>query len=118
MAVVLVVISPNSWLWLTRWGFYAETTSYVFVPFAILFFDLFLDNVIENKKGWQFKIGVLGTILFSYLSFMSHFLALASLIVFFIVYTLIRFLLSSDKKVLIKRLFGYGIVFMKGVSLF
>lgn len=111
IASLFVVVSPSSWLWLTRWGFYAESISLIFVPWAILFFDLFFENAIEGKRGWSYKIGLLGSIVFFLLSFLTHFLSIASLAVFFGLTALIRFaMFSGDKKLFFKRILGPGII--------
>jgi hypothetical protein len=111
IAALFVVVSPNSWLWLTRWGFYAESVSYIFVPWAILFFDLFLENAIQEKRSWGYRIGILGSLIFICLSFFTHFLSLASLVVFFLVITFVRFVTSEiNKKILIKRLLSSGVI--------
>jgi hypothetical protein len=122
VAAALVVVSPNSWLWLTRWGFYAESVSYIFAPWAILFFNLYLENAIEGKYGWGYRFGILGSVIFLLLSFLTHFLSLASLVVFFILTAFIRFLTASEKKSLIaKRIFSSGLILgliVAGVAFF
>ena len=113
IAAVFVVVSPSSWLWLTRWGFYAESASYLFVPWAILFFDLFLENAIDGKRDWGYRIGIFGSVVFIFLAFLTHFLSLASLVVFFGVVAIVRF----NKKIIIPGIvlgvIVFGAVFFK-----
>lgn len=113
LAALFVVVSPNSWLWLTRWGFYAESVSYIFVPWAILFFDLFLENTLEKKRGIGYKIGLVGTVLFVSLAFITHFLSLASLVVFFAVVGLLRFKKNIIVPGLILGVVVFGVLFFK-----
>lgn len=121
IAAGFVVVSPSSWLWLTRWGFYAESISYIFVPWVILFFDLFLENAIEGKRGWGYRIGLLGSSVFLLLSLLTHFLSVASLAVFFGLVALVRMITSKSKKVIFRRMLGPGIllvILFGGISFF
>lgn len=102
-AALFYVVSPVSWFWLTKWGFYAEQVSLIFVPLTILFFDIYLERLIARKFDFVFRIALLGTMVFWILGFLCHFFAGVSVIIVFLALGLARFLVEKEKKLVLVR---------------
>lgn len=112
VSAIFAVASPASWIWLTRWGFYAESISMIFVPWVILFFDIFLEKLEEGKKDFAYRASILGVCVFMALAFITHMLAAGCLALFFAIWVFIVFLRSKEKKVFVSRLIPGGIVLL------
>lgn len=106
IASVFFVTAPVSWIWLLQWGFYAEQVSLIFVPWILLFFDLFIEQLFTKKTGWLFRLGFLGTLVFLLLGFITHFFIGVTSLVIFGIWIAIKVIFTSENKILlIKRIF-------------
>lgn len=91
IAALFYVASPIAWIWLVRWGFYSENVSHLFVPFAIIFFDIFIDRLANNNKNFIFRLSLFLSILFLTLGTLTHFFVAAGLIPVFGLLVLLKF---------------------------
>lgn len=104
VAALLYVVSPLAWTWLVRWGFYAESISHIFVPWILIFFDLFLEKAVKEKIELGFRLSLFGLVIFWMLGFLTHFFAAVAVGGVMVVLILTKFIFSKEKKVLLKRL--------------
>lgn len=105
IASFFYISAPVSWVWLLRWGFYAEQISLIFIPWILLFFDLFLERLFRKQYDFLFRVGIVGTVFFSLLGFMTHFYVGVASLLLFSALGLTRFLFQKEKKLeLAKRL--------------
>lgn len=109
IAGLIYSVSPIAWIWLVRWGFYSENVSHLFVPFAIVFFDIFLDRLADNKKDLIFRLSLFLSILFLTLGTLTHFFVAVGLISVFGLLILLKF---KNIKTLIIPLSLYGLLFL------
>lgn len=112
VSAIFAVASPASWIWLTRWGFYAESVSMIFVPWVILFFDSFLEKLEEGKKDFGYRASILAVCVFMTLAFITHMLAAGCLALFFAIWGFVVFLRSREKKVFISRFIPGGVALL------
>jgi len=113
LAAGFYVIAPVSWIWLMQWGFYAEQVSLIFVPWVVLFMDLFLSHLFLNKYGFLFRIGIIGTIFFALIGFLTHFYVGVTSLFFLGLLTLIYFISVKENKIkLFKRVTPVLLVFV------
>lgn len=115
IAALFYVVSPVAWVWLIKWGFFSEQVSHIFVPITMIFFDLFIDRLFENKKDFWYRVGFVGTAFFLTIALLVHFFAGYALIPLFLIVGLVRFIFAKENRiVLFKRLFfpilGLGIL--------
>lgn len=122
LASIFYPLSSIAWIFLLGWGFFAEQASYVFVAPAIVFFELYLSGIYENKSTFTNRLFFLLFLLFSVLSLLGHPLAfiglIALLVPFFIIYPL--FFKKRPREILKKSIligsFSIGLVII--LSLF
>lgn len=104
-AALFYVTSPLAWIWLIKWGFYTESISHVFVPWILMFFDLYLDELFFDKKTFARRLYFVLTVIFLVIATWTHIYSGISVLPIFIVLGLYRFISSKEKKaVLFKRL--------------
>lgn len=100
------VLAPASWIWLAQWGFYADQVSVIFVPWIILFFDLFIEKLFDKKFDFYFRLGFVGTLIFWLLGFLTHFFIGVVSITIFLMLILVKFIFQKENKLeLFKRIF-------------
>lgn len=105
-ASIFFVTAPVTWLFLTRWGFFAEQVSMIFIPWIMIFLDLFLERLFSKKFDFYFRLGVVGSITFCVLGFITHFYVVITTLVLFTSLFLIRFIFQKENKlILLKRIF-------------
>lgn len=105
IAGLFSVIAPASWIWLAQWGFYADQISVIFVPFILIFFDLFIDRLFSKNYDFYFRLGILGTLIFWLLGFLTHFFIGVGTITIFLMIIILRVMLQRENKIeLLKRL--------------
>ena len=83
VAALIYVVSPIAWIWLVRWGFYSESISHIFVPWIIIFFDIFLEELIEGRRRFLFRLSLILTLVFMILGTLTHFFAAVGVIAVF-----------------------------------
>jgi len=111
-AALIYVVSPIAWIWLVRWGFYSESISHIFVPWIIIFFDIFLDELVEEKKGVLFRLSLVLTLIFLVLGTLTHFFAAVGVVAVLLILGFTKFLSSKKPKfVLFKSLFVWAMIF-------
>lgn len=81
IAAIFYLLMPVTWIWLFEWGFYAESVASIFVFPVLLFYDRFLEGVVEPRTS-QYRvsesfnlatrINLLLAVLFLVLTFASH----------------------------------------------
>lgn len=91
-------LSPISWVWLFDWGFFGESVSYLFIPPALIFFDLFLCSVLARKFDFKSRLWFLLAVIFLVLLWITHALSFLGIIFFFPFYGLFYAFLSSKGK--------------------
>lgn len=112
VAALFYVVSPMAWVWLVKWGFYAEHISHIFVAPTILFFDLYLERLFAKKYDALFRIGLIGALLFWLLAFNTHFFAGYSIVFILGLLIFTKFIFQKEKKIqLIKRIIPPLIIF-------
>lgn len=121
IASFLYVSAPVSWIWLFQWGFYAEQISLIFFPWTLLFFDLFLERLFAKNYDLLFRLGLLGTVTFCLLGFMTHFFIGVAALLLFSALGVTRFLFQKENKItLAKRLalpiVGFIVIFAAAFS--
>jgi len=72
IASLLYFLSPMTYVWIIGAGFFAQTFSFIFVPYALLFFDLYLDASLKNKKGLIKRFYFTGSVAFICLAMLGH----------------------------------------------
>ena len=113
IASVFYVVAPVSWIWLMQWGFYAEHISIIFVPWILLFFDLYLESLFSNKRDFIYRFSILGTVALLLLGFLTHFFVLVTSITVFIILGFARFTFNKENKIaLLRKLFIPVIIFL------
>ncbi|MDO8657573.1 MAG: hypothetical protein Q7K55_02435 [Candidatus Levybacteria bacterium] len=88
-------LSPITWVWLFDWGFYGESISYLFIPPALIFFDLFISSVFKRKFDFKFRVWLLLGAIFLVLLWFTHALSFLGIILFFPFYGILYPLVSS-----------------------
>lgn len=122
IAALFYNISPMAWIWLTRWGFYSENVSHIFIPWSILFFDLFVERVFEKKYDFWCRLAFVFTGITWVLGTLTHFFVGIGMIPIFAILVLARFLFWKENRLaLLKRvavpLLAVGVV-MAGLFIF
>lgn len=115
LASIFYPLSPIAWTLLLGWGFFAEHASYIFVALAIIFFELCLSHVYENKNVFLTRIFMLLFLIFSALTLLAHPLTFIGLVVllvpFFVTYPL--FTKTRSKNLLFRSILtGVFLVFL------
>src|SRR4030066_985008 len=64
IASFLYFLSPMTYVWIIGAGFYAQTFSFIFVPYALLFFDLYLDSSLDGEEGLRKRLYLVGSVTF------------------------------------------------------
>ncbi len=95
LAGIFYLLLPLSWTFIYEWGFFSETTSYAFIPFALLFFQKLLNG--------RRLIFLFLTVFFTGLTALSHILAFYALGVIFVLLSLSK-IFSEGKR--LKQLFS------------
>jgi hypothetical protein len=72
IAGLLYYLSPMTYVWIIGAGFLAQTFSFMFIPYALLFFDLHLDCALNNKEGITRRLYFIGSVIFICLATLSH----------------------------------------------
>jgi len=113
IASIFYLVSPVAWVWLTDWGFYAETVSHIFIMPTILFWDLFFTGFLVDPTRTKNRIYLVLTVIFLALAFLTHFGTGFSLMAFFGFYILGYVVKEKERK----RIFVRGIVaiFLVGI---
>lgn len=115
LASIFYPLSPIAWIFLLEWGFFAEHASYVFVPPAIIFFELCLSHIYENKNTLSTRVFMLLFLIFSVSTLLAHpltFIGLVAFLVpFFVTYPL--FTKARSKNLLLRSIFtGVSLLFL------
>src|SRR3989344_7828348 len=72
LASILYFLSPMTYVWIIGAGFYAQTFSFMFVPYALLFYDLYLDTVLSAVIGARRRIFFVLAVVFLALTTFGH----------------------------------------------
>lgn len=81
LSAIFYLLMPIAWVWITDWGFYAEAISYIFVPPALIFFDLYLSRKFASLGGLLTRLWLLLAVLFLSLTTLTH--VSSGLLIFF-----------------------------------
>lgn len=82
IAAVLYPLAPVTWIFLLEWGFFAEQASYFYLPPALIFLDMFLIEVFQNRQGYKKRICLLFFLISALILLLAHPLTFAGLVVF------------------------------------
>ncbi|MBN1263792.1 MAG: hypothetical protein JW991_05585 [Candidatus Pacebacteria bacterium] len=72
VGAVFFLLMPLSWVWLFDWGFYAEMAACIFIFPTLLFYDRFLEGVIQVKIDLITRLNLLLAVFFSGITFATH----------------------------------------------
>ncbi|MDO8657157.1 MAG: hypothetical protein Q7K55_00340, partial [Candidatus Levybacteria bacterium] len=72
IGAVFYILMPISWVWLFDWGFYTESTSYIFIFPTLIFYDIFFKSYLNGKIKWRERLSFLFAIIFLALMFLAH----------------------------------------------
>jgi hypothetical protein len=118
LAAIFYLLSPMAWTWLFDWGMYAEAVSYVFLPWAVVFFDAYLTEVVNQGWGGKTRLYLLLTGGFFALAAMTHFGAVPALMGIYLVYGLAFLIKAKSKRRSWLRIgLGVGLSLVAGVGL-
>jgi hypothetical protein len=73
IAALFFLLSPITWYWTHKWGFYAEGVSYMFIAPALLFADWYIDLEFKKSKSWKKRLSLILAGGFWSLGFLTHF---------------------------------------------
>ena len=111
IAAVFFLLSQATWLFQSLHGIFAQSFSLIFVAPTLLFFDLFLERVIEGEgKRLSARIFFLAAVIMMGTIFIFHVVTAIMLSVAIVLWSLLRFWFSSQKGFNIKTLFKRGLV--------
>lgn len=110
-ASLFYVTSPLAWIWLVKWGFYTESVSHIFVPWTLIFFDIYLDKLFDDNKTISKRLFFVLAVIFLVITTWVHIFSGLSVLPIFAVLVLYRFIFSKEKKLkLFKRIIGQFII--------
>jgi len=67
------LVTPLTWYWTHKWGFYAEGVSYMFIAPALIFADWYIELEFKNNQTWKKRIALILAGLFWSFGFLTHF---------------------------------------------
>ena len=92
LAGLLYPLSSASWYWLTEMGMYAQAVSIMFIPFALLGFDIYLQGANKAENHHQVALRRIGMALFALffgMATLSHPATGAVLLLALAIYTIV-----------------------------
>ncbi|OGM02163.1 hypothetical protein A2115_01475 [Candidatus Woesebacteria bacterium GWA1_41_8] len=86
IAALFYLAMPGTFFWVTKLGYYAFAIGSALFPWGLVFFDVFLENVLSSQKRGKVAISLFLASLTLGLSFMFHAFVGAALSVSFLIY--------------------------------
>lgn len=86
IAALLFLTLPGPWFWITKLGYYALAVATSFIPWGMIFFDWFLESMVEGKSSTKRIVALLLASFVLGLAFNTHGFAGAPLALGFFIY--------------------------------